>query len=262
LLSFLGAVLLLALNRDLYRILEGYGGINPLRVLLPLARRDFQRLRHERSRLEADYRSHVAGKTDPPPDLLIRRARIIETLALRFPDESRWILPTAFGNTIRAFEVYPRVMYGLESTVGWNRLLAVVPKDYRQLIDSARAQTDLWVNVCFLSLVFAVEYVVLVFVVVGINHASQATTWSLVAALTLVPVAVDRARHAAEEWGDLFKASFDVFLPDLAKKMGFALDTGEPEDERRIWGRFSQAITYGLPQPLPGRMGLKRGNQP
>jgi hypothetical protein len=61
-------------------------------------------------------------------------------------------LPTRFGNAIRSFEVYSRIIYGLEAIDGWPRLLAVIPADYRQAIDDAKAQVDFWVNIWMGSL--------------------------------------------------------------------------------------------------------------
>ena len=66
------------------------------------------------------------------------------------------------GTLSALFEVYPRVMYGLESIEGWDRILAVVPKDYRTLMDSAKAQTDFWINIVFLGNIFICEYVMFI----------------------------------------------------------------------------------------------------
>ena len=81
---------------------------------------------------------------------------------IQFPDEEAWLLPTSFGNTIRAFEVYPRVMYGLDAIPGWLRILAVIPKDYRESVDNAKAQVDFWLNLWFLSILMIFEYVLTV----------------------------------------------------------------------------------------------------
>src|SRR5712692_4078105 len=80
-------------------------------------------------------------------------------LAERFPPEEDQLLPTAFGNTIKAFETYPDVMYGFDAIEGWTRLLAVIPKDYRELIETTKAETDFWVNLWFISLLILCECV-------------------------------------------------------------------------------------------------------
>jgi len=65
---------------------------------------------------------------------------------------------TSFGNAVRAFEDYPRVLYGFESINGWSRLNAVIPKSYQDILGNKRAMTDFWVNVWFVSLLTIVEY--------------------------------------------------------------------------------------------------------
>lgn len=73
-----------------------------------------------------------------PDDRLMKRNRLKLEIVESFPDQERWLLPTSFGNTIRAFEVYPRVMYGIDSIIGWNRLLGVIPKEYGDLYNDAK----------------------------------------------------------------------------------------------------------------------------
>src|SRR5687768_8426382 len=52
--SWLGAVLLLGLNRDLIRLLEGYGRWNPARLWAGLERRRFRRLHREIAALDEE----------------------------------------------------------------------------------------------------------------------------------------------------------------------------------------------------------------
>ncbi len=149
LLSWLGGIVLLTLNRNILRLMEGYGWYNPYRLFAWIEKSHYRRLHRTISKLEMEYE-------DLSPKLKKKLNNSKEKAAIRFPDHERFLLPTAFGNTIRAFEVYSRVMYGLDAIPGWDRLLAVIPKDYRELVDTAKAQTDFWVNlwflVCFLYL--------------------------------------------------------------------------------------------------------------
>jgi hypothetical protein len=64
-----------------------------------------------------------------------------------------------------------------------------------------------------------------------------------------------RVRSAAVEWGEVVKSAFDVFLPELHKKLEFPIATRE--EERQMWERFSQAIIYRLPSSLPERVQLE-----
>ena len=164
--------------------------------------------------------------------------------AMQFPDQERWLLPTAFGNAIRAFEVYPRVMYGLESVQGWARLLAVIPKEYREFVDTAKARTDFWVNLWFLSLLTIVEYM-------GASFYTDEFKIPLVLGGAFVSsfIASRKARKAAYQWGEWIKASFDVFLAEFRTKLGF-LPPATIEQEQDIWTAFSQAIIYRRPDSM------------
>ncbi|NJN65907.1 MAG: hypothetical protein HC884_03915 [Chloroflexaceae bacterium] len=216
LLTWVVSIFLLAMNRDIVRVIEGYGGWNPARVFAGLERRHYQRLCREISRLNEEYRAcHDEGQLFPPQKHA-RLAQLLQERVGHFPDDAQWLLPTSFGNTIRAFEVYPRVMYGVDAIPGWNRLLAVMPEAYAQLVDNEKAIVDFWVNMWLASLLCLVEYV-------GVALYTHTIVAPLLPpiALALLLFAYLRARSAAVEWGDMFKAAFDVFLPDLHRKFGF-----------------------------------------
>lgn len=259
LISWLGGTFLLAINRGLIRIMEGYGLLNPARLLRWLEVRRFIKLTHDVSELnlEKQYRESIGE--EPSAELQAKRIKLMRTAAERFPDNVTWLLPTAFGNTIRAFEVYPRVIYGLDSIYGWNRLLAVIPKDYRELVDAAKAQMDLWVNFSFLSLLMVLEYPAIALCSKHLQPA-RFTWWTLPAAILFSRLSCLRARAAALEWGDLVKSSFDVFLPSLRKKLEFAFPNSK-EEERRLWTGYSQAIIYRLEKPMPPRVRQADGNK-
>ena len=246
LVSWLIGVLLMAINREIYRTLEGYGRFNPARLLGFLEKRRFQRLQAEIQALDDKYRAQLDGGEPFPREERLRRDRLMFQAARRFPEDESQLLPTAFGNCIRAFEVYPRVMYGVEAIQGWVRLLAFIPKEFRSTLDSAKAQTDFWVNVIFLSILYLIEYCV-----VAVYAHQMRSIWVPALALGIAWVASYRARGSAIGWGEMVKASFDAFLPKLEKAVGFA--PGSQEQDRERWTRFSQAIIYRLPELMPER---------
>ncbi len=170
-------------------------------------------------------------------------------LAERFPDEECWLLPTSFGNINRAFEAYPRVMYGLDAIPGWNRLIAVIPKDYYTVINDSKSIMDFWVNLWALSWVVVFEYVALL---IYKYKGAIPIVWFPFAAVGISFIFFWRAKIAALEWGGFVKASFDVFLPMLYEKLGFPFPENR-EEEQGIWRKFSQAIIYRSPDELPQR---------
>ena len=60
------------------------------------------------------------------------------TLAANYPSKEKLILPTSFGNTVRAYEDYSRVVYGFESIHGWARLQGLMSKEFRETLGGDR----------------------------------------------------------------------------------------------------------------------------
>lgn len=247
--SWLASVFLLATNRDILRIMEGYGRLNPTRLLGWMERRRYRKLRQSISELDEEYLRCISEGEEFPLQLGLKRKRFMEEIVGRFPDEEHWLLPTSFGNTIRAFEVYPHVMYGLDSIPGWGRLLGIMPTEYRGLLDGAKAQMDFWVNLSLLSWVALVEYAGL-----ATFTGQPRIFWFPFAALVMALVSYARARSSAAEWGELVRSSFDVFLPELRKKLDFPAPATACE-ERALWLKFSQSIIYRDPKCMPDREG-------
>lgn len=247
--AWLAAMLLLVLNRSIVRAKEGYGRFNPAKLWAPLERARFKRLYSKIDAVEKAYEEAQVDGKQFPPNLALRRRRLARQRAERFPETQDLLLPTAFGNVVRSFEVYPRVMYGLDGVSGWDRLIAVMPKDYREVVDSAKVQVDFWVNTWILAVAFVVEHIVLDF------NLRQGGIAILLGALGAW-LASRRAREAACDWGATVRSAFDVYLPALreALRLPVPLNRG---DERRIWTTFSQAVTYRSVESLPDLPSVK-----
>jgi hypothetical protein len=238
LISWMIGILLLGANRSIYRFLEGYGKYNPLKLLLGFEKRQYDRENKKLDDLDAEFNKLQESGEKIPHELRVKRNQLTQRLAERFPDEPGWILPTSFGNIIRAFEVYSRVVYGIEAIQGWNRLLAVIPKDYRELVDDAKSQVDIWVNLGILSVAFVGQYIGL-----SIHFKSIDAIWLPFVAIFGAVLAASRANSAAVQWGELVKSSFDVYLPKLRTELALA---DYSDDERTAWIKFSQMIIYRL----------------
>ncbi|OGO17695.1 MAG: hypothetical protein A2Z14_05695 [Chloroflexi bacterium RBG_16_48_8] len=241
LVSWLGGIILLALNRELIRIFEGYGKLNPLRLFSKQKEKRFDELVQKKNHIDEQCKKYREENKKIPSEIINKYASVMRDLSEKFPDQKEWLIPTTFGNIIRAFEVYPRVMYGIEAVQGWNRLLAVMPDNYLKLIDNAKAQMDFWINLKLLSIIYLFEY--LIFVI----HKSQLKALeTTIIALIVLLLSNSRACSAALGWGEYVKSAFDVYLPELRTKLGYSELTNK-EDERRFWGEFSWAMIYRRP---------------
>lgn len=242
LITWLGGMILVLLNRPIYQILEGYGAWNPVRLWGPIERRRFERLQSTADMLD----KQSLDRPDLADCLKDKRRKVLTELAERFP-EKEWILPTSLGNIIRAFEVYPRIMYGLDDIYGWNRLLAVLPKSYITQIDDAKSQTDFWLNLTVLSFLALLEYAGFT-----IYTGHLRVYWFPALMVVSAFLAYKLAGGAALEWGELIKSAYDVFLPKLIKEAHLQPPKTKDEDYEQ-WHRFSQAIIYRRRDLLPER---------
>lgn len=242
--SWIISVILLAANLSIYRIMEGYGRMNPAHLWGKVERKRYKRLQKDILNLN----NHIAQGKKFSHELQVKLDSLMKKAAERFPDEEHWLLPTAFGNTIRAFEVYPRVMYGAEAITIWNRLLTVIPKEYRELINEAKTQTDFWLNIWFLGILLVLEYLALTIYSFHLN-----LLWVPFLIVGIIFFASWMARRAALEWGDWVKGAFDIFLPKLHKELMFPIPNSK-EEEKKQWIEFSQAIIYRHPIVMPVRI--------
>ncbi len=245
LLSWVGGILLLAVNRDLYRIMEGYGKYSPIKFFAWFEKRRYQEAVSELEKLDDEYRECYVSKKDFPAKSRAKRNQLMRQLAEEFPDKEEFLLPTPFGNVLRSFEIYPRVMYGLEAIDGWGRLLAVVPKDYTELIDAAKSQVDFWINMAVVFILLQIEYVGLVYI-----YGNRLNLWIVLLFIVLGTIPPLRATSAAREWGDFVKSAFDMFTPKMRESLRFNVPKDRNEETRQ-WTQFSQAIIYRLPERIP-----------
>jgi hypothetical protein len=226
--TWLLSLVAMAVNRPVIRVLEGYGAINPIQLVRFLQYRSFDKLQQ---RIDA-----LAAQGGRDSERL--RGELEAQFAAGFPSRRDLVLATAFGNTIRAFEDYPRVIYGFDSIEGWDRLVAIVPPPYRELIDAAKTKVDFSVNIWLGALLLAAAYAAM-----AIAWWRLPSAWYPVLALVIAWLAARAAKASAYEWGVTIKSAIDVFLPELATKMGYRLPAKAAE-QRKFWTLLSQMFLY------------------
>jgi hypothetical protein len=228
-------LLLSTLNREIIRVFEGYGTINPfkLRQFIPCSY-----LNEKRRFLRLDKRIETLSDLVTQPGATADTWTELGTLQTRFasdfPEKERQVLATRFGNTIRAFERYSSVAYKFTAIEGTNRLNAFIDETTREDVAWAKSKVDFWVNISVLSLL-----AVLVWIFFGPSPAAAAAPLALPAGLLVAFGAIKLARHAAYEWGVSVKSSIDLALPKLAEGLGYDLPV-EANRQQMFWSRLSQ----------------------
>ncbi len=215
-LSFVNALILMLMNQFLYHVCEGYIGFDRLSVM-----KFFELKRMKKLQRNSDMEAQQRFSSEFPPE--------------------NFVLPTAFGNAIRSFETYPNEVYGVESIVVWYRLLAVLPSDYRDTVNLQKSSVDFWLNLWIGSLILSFLYFFL--------HMYSGASPSLMFPLAfgaLAFFAAKAAKESALNWGEYVKTSFDVYLPELQKKLGFSVSFTRKQ-ERDLWKAISQTFLYRHP---------------
>lgn len=262
----------------IYRVFEGY--LPPLSWRTRAKRRYWCRIKEQQLRAcELRSRAEQAGLT---PDEQARYDKVRLWLS-SMPAAENYVLPTRFGNAIKAFETFPEDVYGVDAVTVWLRLLPVVSKEYADAVEQARTDVDFHIGCCTLALLLAllalgVALLQTPFDVIATEAAyawhltwqtpvSAAANRGLLAIwlplLALVPlgkllglVAASVAARlfygfavaAVPTWGELVIAGFDCYLPKLAEQLGFTLPKNDAR-RREFWSQFSAMATY---QPLCG----------
>jgi hypothetical protein len=256
------SVLLMAGSRWMYRVLEGYAWplAQPFLKKLQLKRRKSQRVRVRKA-----YDAHLAappatasinGSEDKDreqnrlhEELRYQYSLLLRGLYLEYPEQRHLVLPTRFGNVLRAFEIYPGTVYGVESIHAWPRLLAVIPKDYQIILADARAPVDFFVSLVFVSFfVGTVSLIRSAVAVAGGTGALKAMEFGSagVVAFVMCRFFYLAAVSSAITWGEIVKSAFDLYLPSLANAMGYALP--ETLEERRcFWDALASQFQFQKP---------------
>ncbi len=251
LLTMVVAFFLMALNRPVFRALEGYWFFGLGHRLAYWQRWRFRRLHNRINDLNEELKNDAASKNSD------ERGRLLRKAANEFPAREDLVMFTSFGNAVRAFEDYPRVMYGFESIQGWSRLNVVMDKSYRETLGSRRAMTDFWVNLWFVSALIVAEYLILEFRL----HRGLTLSWIPGVGVAACLAAASQARNAAGQWGEWVKAAFDLYLPLLLKTWGFTRPPSMPA-EREMWTTLSQAMVYRNPGSLDAMEALRTVIEP
>ncbi len=240
------SILLQVLNFPMIQVLEGINPLNPAQTVgNPKRQRDVFQEMKDRIKRQTVLFQEAYDKPEQQAELGEQLSNDMRRFVARFPDTKSRVMPTAFGNAVRAFEVYPSVMYEVEAVTMWDRLLGVIPKEYLEHVSNAKAQVDFAVNTTFLALLAAIEACAVVLLT-----RNPQILWQPLAYLLVAFWAYRSLPRVAIAWGDTIRAAFDLYLPALGKQMGLDM-SGPQEQQRKMWLTLSQAVTFREPGYLP-----------
>lgn len=149
---------------------------------------------------------------------------------MRFYPQDQNILPTRLGNVFAKFEEYPRQLYGMESVLLWPRMGPLFVKSgYSEVIERQKMGFDFFINLSFLSLVFAVS-----FSSISLYFAAYLNLLVPIVALFCSWLFYRFAIMAAQSYGVAVRVAFDLHRSELRKSLGIK-DPKSFEEETQQW---------------------------
>jgi hypothetical protein len=231
-LALLTALALSGLNYSLMRFFEGY----PLVTCkdAPLVRAMYCRLlKRQQKRFD-----RIRGKKENDKMDGMARGRAAWELDRSFPANRTRILPTSFGNAVRAFESHADARYGLDDVVAYPRIEMLMTKTAREPLIEARIDVNVSMN--------AVIGAILVGIALLVDEAvHRPQPWEL-SWMYLAPFFLAYLLHlpmtgAAIRWGAEVRAAIDLHRLELYERLGVRTPAS-PSDERKI----ATAVSYLL----------------
>lgn len=231
------AAILVVINFQLTRLLEGYSVWPPIPFRGWHLRRFDKKIKPLLEKAEKIESARLQKKEPPKaePDFPRKLAKAF----LNYPRRREWVLPTRFGNIMRAFETYSFEIYGIDAIPNWPRMMMVVPAEAQKKITEGKALLDFFINLIPASLV-----------VLGVYGWFAWNTWSLpaiwlpVLAAALLLSGWYFMHGAAIRWGENVKSVFDLYRGALASNLGLKIPNTSSE-ERELWRQINRTMIYG-----------------
>jgi hypothetical protein len=239
---------LYSLNISIYRLFEGYS------IVLPWAHqahaRKLRRLLIRHRALEAALGS--TEESDVPRSVLRQQLlQSFEYLQRTYPNRLEHVLPTEFGNILRAYEEYPQRNYGIDGVVAWPHLIEVISSQFMELHEENNNKLTFVMNSALLS--WLLSALALASLVLYVGSQRTASSWTVIAYVGTILAAAGSgwlfyrgALPLAQEQGYLFRAAFDLFRFKLLELLRIKTLPSCPEEEPAIWRSIQYFWWAGL----------------
>ena len=258
---------LTALNTFILKMFEGYVTLPQIQFIYNKAKRMHMRKAHRliqhRDKLKKHIRDmedkgNAAGVEDELEDLKVRYYQSAAFYNQSYPEDLADVLPTRFGNTLKAAENYPGERYGFDGVQMWPRLVHVIPQDYKESIDSVRNELSFLANMSILSVFFAflclAAFFYTMFTIEGAGSSpsvyfdflEKGAPYLLLtgAALLVARFFYNASIFSVGSFGLMIRSSFDLFRLDLLKQLGLKRPL-DSIDEFEKWEMLNELIVLG-----------------
>lgn len=188
---------------------------------------------------------------------------LVATAEINFPPSEHLILPSRFGNILRAAEMYPGTRYKIDAVPLWGRMAHVIPPDAMDKIDQANNQCLFLLNSSLLAGIFTVISLI-AGLYVSYILTSPVYHWPLLSfmktTLTFEHVGIylisailsstvayffyQASLLNVSQYGSMIRTAYDLYRFDLIKKLHLELPKNL-EGERTLWQKISEFFVGG-----------------
>lgn len=263
---------LTSLNTFVIKLFEGYVLLWRFKFLSKKYQKEVRLLRRKRELIHRKINRLSLSTSEIHQKYcleLIEQAEQLDTyIQSNFPFKEDDILPTKFGNILKASEAYPRERYNIDGVPLWTRLINVIPDRYMSFLDQKNNQLSFLLNCSVLSASFSVLCLVaaiyqfvlgqfaytqspspIYFVEIdrGVEvYAQRAILYAIILVLSLfMAYLFHRASlFIVGEYGDMIRSTYDLFRFDLLVQ----LKRKPPktiEQERFVWQEVCRFLNTG-----------------
>lgn len=164
-----------------------------------------------------------------------RELLAIDRQLRQMPTRPERLMPTRFGNLLRAAESLPELKYGLDAVICWPRLWMVLPDHVKQELQQVRSELNLAAQNWLWSFLFLVWGLWAWWAfVVGVVGMGLTYSWML---------------QAAEQYGDSIESTFDLFRLKLYQGLHWPLPKS-PEEEVQLGRSLTEYLWRGNSQAI------------
>ena len=175
-----------------------------------------------------------------------------------YPPRLGDILPTQFGNILKASETYSGIRYGMDAVNFWPRLFHVIHPDYKTEISNTRNELSFLVNMSLLSIVFlacclGASFYTLVYPPLDVMgktiyvaaFANVVRYIVLGGTSLLLNMFFNKASiYAVGSYGQMIRSAYDLFRLDLLKQLRLKMPNNSHE-EFYTWKNLNEFIVLG-----------------
>lgn len=177
---------------------------------------------------------------------------------LSYPPSPELILPTEFGNKLRASEAYSGTRYGIDGVLFWPRLMHVIPKSYQEVIEMTRNELSFLVNLSLLAALFSflcaatITFIIISPLIPIIIPTFQSFPLSLSYQYILIGslaaylscLFYKASLYSVDQFGMAIRSSYDLFRLELIKQFHLRSPKNYNK-EFAIWANLTQLIALG-----------------